>query len=105
MIICFLKFKYCNAKQVLNSQVVKLLHWGSQQLTVIYPSLNVGCQLIHLHPLFLVDLDKDQQLPDGNQQLQIGRMLPLMQRLSCFAQRCREVMKNTIQQLAALFNK
>ncbi len=36
---------------------------------------------------------------------QISRVLPLLQNLLCFVQRCREVLKNTIQQMAALYNK
>ncbi|CAK8684321.1 unnamed protein product [Clavelina lepadiformis] len=50
------------------------------------------------------DVDADQKV-EGNEQLQIGRILPLLQKLTCFSQRCREVVKNVVQQLAALYNK
>lgn len=42
---------------------------------------------------------------DGTRQNQIGRMLPVLQKLSCFILRCREVLKNMVLQLAALYNK
>nr|CAB3267668.1 WASH complex subunit 7 [Phallusia mammillata] len=51
-----------------------------------------------------VNEDEEEQV-GGDSQVQIGRMLPLFQRLTCFLQRCREVLKNTVQQLAALHNK
>nr|XP_002122062.1 WASH complex subunit 4 [Ciona intestinalis] len=49
--------------------------------------------------------EDDEKQKEGEEQLGIGRMLPLLQKLSCFGQRCREVVKNVIQQLAALHNK
>nr|XP_039256887.1 WASH complex subunit 4-like [Styela clava] len=42
---------------------------------------------------------------DGTRQSQIGRLLPLLQRLSSFVTRGKEVLKNMILQLAALHNK
>jgi len=37
--------------------------------------------------------------------IKVSKMIPTMQNLLCFVHRCREVLKNSIQQLAALYNK
>eukprot|EP00051_Salpingoeca_urceolata_P019308 m.280544 g.280544 ORF g.280544 m.280544 type:complete len:1394 (+) comp19399_c4_seq16:109-4290(+) len=45
---------------------------------------------------------KDQG--EGDAQVQMGKMLPLLQRLATFADRCGRVVKNVIQQLAMLYS-
>lgn len=46
----------------------------------------------------------DDDPSTGDSQLQIGRMLPFLQRLSVFADRVHLVVKNVVQQLAALYS-
>ncbi|XP_072038890.1 WASH complex subunit 4-like [Amphiura filiformis] len=43
-------------------------------------------------------------LEEGEAQVQMGRMMPFMQELSCFVSRCYEVVRNVIQQLSSLYN-
>ena len=51
------------------------------------------------------DQENNESVEDGKLYLQISRLFPLFQQILCFVRRCREVLKNTIQQLAALYNK
>lgn len=44
-------------------------------------------------------------VPDGESQVAVGRMIGLMQDLSCHVSRCYLVAKNVIQQMSALFDK
>ncbi|XP_019624304.1 PREDICTED: WASH complex subunit SWIP-like [Branchiostoma belcheri] len=46
------------------------------------------------------ELDKVQE--EGEAQVQMGRMMPVLQELSCFVSRCYEVVRNTVQQLGSL---
>uniref|UniRef100_H2ZAQ0 WASH complex subunit 4 n=1 Tax=Ciona savignyi TaxID=51511 RepID=H2ZAQ0_CIOSA len=55
--------------------------------------------------LFYEETAEDEKRQDGEEQVEIGRVLPLLQKLSCFGQRCAEVIKNVVQQLAALHNR
>lgn len=44
-------------------------------------------------------------VPDGEPQVAVGRMVALMQDLSCHVSRCYLVAKNIVQQMSALFDK
>lgn len=48
--------------------------------------------------------DKDQA-QEGDNQVHLGRMLPLLQEVSSFVTRSYEVVKNVIQQLASLYSR
>ena len=48
--------------------------------------------------------DKDQP-QEGDNQVHLGRMLPLLQEVSSFVTRSYEVVKNVIQQLASLYSR
>lgn len=48
--------------------------------------------------------DKDQA-QEGDNQVRLGRMLPLLQEVSSFVTRSYEVVKNVIQQLASLYSR
>ena len=48
--------------------------------------------------------DKEQAL-EGDNQVRLGRVLSLLQDLSSFVTRSCEVVKNVVQQLAALYSK
>jgi WASH complex subunit 7 len=41
---------------------------------------------------------------DGTAQLQVSRMLPHLQQLSCFVQRCEHTAVQIVEQLAALYS-
>ena len=56
-------------------------------------------------PLLFYGEGIELQKEDGSRQNQIGRMLPTLQKLSCFISRSREVLKHMVLQLAALHNK
>ncbi|CAE1304616.1 MRT43 [Acanthosepion pharaonis] len=53
--------------------------------------------------LFYGEGEVDSNLPECEGQIQMGRMMPLLQELSCFVTRIYEVVKNVVQQLAALY--
>lgn len=42
-------------------------------------------------------------MQDGTAQLQVSRMLPHLQQLSCFVQRCEHTAVQIVEQLAALY--
>lgn len=42
-------------------------------------------------------------MQDGTAQLQVSRMLPHLQELSCFVQRCEHTAVQIVEQLAALY--
>ncbi|XP_053377942.1 WASH complex subunit 4-like isoform X3 [Mercenaria mercenaria] len=48
--------------------------------------------------------EPEEGLPEGEAQIQIGRMIPLLQELSCFVMRCNEVVKNVVHQLSCLYS-
>ncbi|CAI9722200.1 Hypothetical predicted protein [Octopus vulgaris] len=54
--------------------------------------------------LFYGEGDVDSTHPECESQIQMGRMMPLLQELSCFVMRVYEVVKNTIHQLTCLYN-
>lgn len=47
---------------------------------------------------------KSENEADGDSQLLMGRMMATLQDLSSFVVRCYDVVRNTVQQLAALHN-
>ena len=53
---------------------------------------------------FISGADKEQ-VQEGDNQVRLGRMLPLLQDISSFVTRAYEVVKNVIQQLASLHSK
>eukprot|EP00048_Salpingoeca_helianthica_P015476 m.226982 g.226982 ORF g.226982 m.226982 type:complete len:1195 (+) comp17088_c0_seq1:325-3909(+) len=53
-------------------------------------------------PLFVYGEGGSELNDDGDAQLQMGELLPLLQRLLSFSQRVNEVVKNAVQQLAML---
>ncbi len=52
----------------------------------------------------IVQEDDQEEWPDGELQLQIGRAMPLLQDVSNFAQRCNAVILNAVHQLCALYD-
>ena len=48
--------------------------------------------------------DKDQ-VSEGDNQVRLGRVLPLLQEVSSFVTRAYDVVKNVVQQLASLYSK
>ncbi|XP_052679123.1 WASH complex subunit 4-like isoform X3 [Crassostrea angulata] len=54
--------------------------------------------------IFYGEGEPEKGLAEGEAQVQIGRMMPLIQELSCFVNRTNEVVKNVIQQFACLFS-
>ncbi|KAI0213688.1 WASH complex subunit 4 [Lamellibrachia satsuma] len=44
-----------------------------------------------------------EDLEEGEAQIMMGRMVPLLQELSCFVTRCYEVVKHILQQLSSLY--
>ena len=46
----------------------------------------------------------EESLQDGTAQLQVSRMLPHLQQLSCFVQRCEHTAVQIVEQLAALYS-
>ena len=48
-------------------------------------------------------LEGENGLQEGEAQIQMGRMMPLLQELSCFVSRCYEVVKSVLQQLSSLY--
>lgn len=56
--------------------------------------------------LFLINKGSDkEQAQEGENQVRLGRVLPLLQDLSNFVKRSYEVVKNVVQQLAMLYSK
>ncbi len=53
--------------------------------------------------LFYGEGESGNTVQDGEAQIEMGRMLPLLQGLSCFVTRCSEVVKVVVQQLSALY--
>ncbi|CAL1541419.1 unnamed protein product [Lymnaea stagnalis] len=47
--------------------------------------------------------EPDEGLEEGEAQIQIGRLFPLLQELSCFVSRCYEVVKTVMKQLSCLY--
>ena len=45
----------------------------------------------------------EESLQDGTAQLQVSHMLPHLQQLSCFVQRCEQTAVQMVEQLAALY--
>ncbi|XP_031573328.1 WASH complex subunit 4-like [Actinia tenebrosa] len=57
-------------------------------------------------PLLLYEeAGSETELEEGEAQVKMGRMLPLLQEISSFVTRCYEVVKNVLQQLGSLYNK
>ncbi|XP_061187838.1 WASH complex subunit 4-like isoform X2 [Saccostrea echinata] len=54
--------------------------------------------------IFYGEGEPEKGLAEGEAQVQIGRIMPLIQELSCFVNRTNEVVKNVIQQFACLFS-
>ena len=54
---------------------------------------------------FLISGADKEQVQEGDNQVRLGRMLPLLQDISSFVTRAYEVVKNVIQQLASLHSK
>ncbi|XP_050413504.1 WASH complex subunit 4 [Patella vulgata] len=54
--------------------------------------------------LFYGEGELEQGLEDGDAQVQMGRMIPLFQELSCFVSRSYDVIRNVCQQLSSLHN-
>nr|KAG5706407.1 hypothetical protein BaRGS_033168 [Batillaria attramentaria] len=52
--------------------------------------------------LFYGEGEPEAGLEEGDAQVQMGRMFPLLQELSCFVTRSYEVVKNVVQQLSCL---
>lgn len=53
--------------------------------------------------LFYGEGEPEKGLEDGDAQVQMGRMFPLLQELSCFVTRSYEVVRNVVQQMACLY--
>ncbi|XP_064632766.1 WASH complex subunit 4-like isoform X2 [Lineus longissimus] len=47
--------------------------------------------------------EPENGLDEGEAQIQMGRLLPLLQELSCFVTRCYDLVKNVMHQLASLY--
>jgi WASH complex subunit 7 len=45
----------------------------------------------------------DDQLGEGDAEMAMGRMIPLLAEMETFVQRCTDVLKNCLRQLAALY--
>ncbi|EDO43986.1 predicted protein, partial [Nematostella vectensis] len=57
-------------------------------------------------PLLLYEeAGSEQELEEGEAQVRLGRMLPLLQEISSFVTRCYDVVKSVLQQLGSLHNK
>ncbi|ESO99519.1 hypothetical protein LOTGIDRAFT_113446 [Lottia gigantea] len=54
--------------------------------------------------LFYGEGEPEEGLEEGEAQVQMGRMIPLFQELSCFVSRSYDVIRNICQQLSALHN-
>ncbi|XP_022098788.1 WASH complex subunit 4-like [Acanthaster planci] len=54
--------------------------------------------------MFYGEGEPETGLEEGEAQVQMGRMMPFMQELSCFINRCYEVVRSTVHQLASLYN-
>ncbi|KAJ8302048.1 hypothetical protein KUTeg_021035 [Tegillarca granosa] len=54
--------------------------------------------------LYYGEGEPETGLEEGEAQLQMGRMMPLLQELNCFVNRSYEVVKNVIQQFACLYS-
>ncbi|XP_071809991.1 WASH complex subunit 4-like [Asterias amurensis] len=54
--------------------------------------------------MFYGEGEPETGLEEGEAQVQMGRMMPFIQDMSCFVNRCNEVIKGTIHQLASLYN-
>ncbi|XP_056000960.1 WASH complex subunit 4-like isoform X5 [Ostrea edulis] len=54
--------------------------------------------------IFYGEGEPEKGLAEGDAQVQIGRIMPLIQELSCFVNRTNEVVKNVVQQFACLFS-
>ncbi|XP_071816027.1 WASH complex subunit 4-like [Apostichopus japonicus] len=48
--------------------------------------------------------EPDSGLDEGEAQVQMGRMMPFLQELSCYVNRCYEVIKNVLHQMSGLYN-
>lgn len=51
----------------------------------------------------IVVVEGDGTVQDGASQVQLSRMLPLLQELSCFVRRCEQVIVLVVHQLAAFY--
>ncbi|XP_071485715.1 WASH complex subunit 4-like [Diadema antillarum] len=54
--------------------------------------------------LFYGEGEPESGLEEGEAQVQMGRLMPFLQELSCYVNRCYEVVRNMVAQLAALYN-
>eukprot|EP00057_Strongylocentrotus_purpuratus_P007399 XP_011661873.1 PREDICTED: WASH complex subunit 7 [Strongylocentrotus purpuratus] len=54
--------------------------------------------------IFYGEGEPETGLEEGEAQVQMGRLMPFLQELSCYVNRCYEVVKNMVDQLAALYN-
>ncbi|XP_069101114.1 WASH complex subunit 4-like isoform X2 [Argopecten irradians] len=54
--------------------------------------------------LYYGEGEPENGLGEGEAQLQMGRLMPLLQELSCFVNRCYEVVRNVIHQFACLYS-
>ncbi|XP_052261533.1 WASH complex subunit 4-like isoform X2 [Dreissena polymorpha] len=52
--------------------------------------------------MFYGEGEPEEGLQEGDAQIQIGRMIPFLQELSCYVSRCNEVVKNVVQQMSSL---
>ncbi|KAK3730652.1 hypothetical protein QZH41_008272, partial [Actinostola sp. cb2023] len=53
----------------------------------------------------IVKLGSETELEEGEAQVKLSRMLPLLQEVSSFVTRCYEVVKSVLQQFGSLYNK
>ncbi|ELU08313.1 hypothetical protein CAPTEDRAFT_221991 [Capitella teleta] len=54
--------------------------------------------------LFYGEGEIEGESPDGRAQIQMGRMMPFLQELSCFVIRCYDVVRHVLHQLSALYS-
>ncbi len=66
-------------------------------------SLKVLSMVTSLCVLPFVELSSGSAEEEGEAQIMIGRIMPLLQELSCFVNRCYEVTKSVIHQLSSLY--
>ncbi|KAK3584050.1 hypothetical protein CHS0354_031097 [Potamilus streckersoni] len=78
---------------VLASLCSEMQHLKHEADTKFFPAL-----------LYYGEGEPESGLQDGEAQIQIGRMIPLFQELSCFVIRCNDVVRNVIHQCSCLYS-